>query len=472
MAKRTYGASSAYTQTALRNYEYDDEVDDASESDIVGKMTPVLGGNPVRPLIIVAVVLLVLFLALTIAYIYVVKFDKGLGESSADKAAEAFVTNITAEDNSALYAYVPRQLRTHPTLVDDGYMSMLKQLDEVYDVDVSNLDIVSSQDLSPERLEECKNTIKNLYDVDLDLSLAKSISMSVVYDTANDGLSADERKFDVDVVSIKNGFRWYVVPGLIEYNELTPTENTIAEIVEPESVPEVPNDVDSVVSEDVSDTTVDSLAKTGTTDVSSIVEKKTEIVKEVKELEPGKKVLSALKEGKFSYNDKDYIVPGKIEDFGDIFTIRYGHNGLEEDTEIMANYFVEKIPVSFIDSNYSHADLMVCLGNDTDEVIKAKDSLITCLGITWPQTAYEYQIYDYPLIYLPGNVTFGTTYDDVVELYGELTPAENASRVHLYSMNTKVYQIELNNEHNFLYLQFDNDKLVGMEWYYFDFNEY
>jgi hypothetical protein len=118
------------------------------------------------------------------------------------------------------------------------------------------------------------------------------------------------------------------------------------------------------------------------------------------------------------------------------------------------------------------APMHVHIGNPTDADIDISDGLITTLVMTTLDAGVK--TYD---VILPGNVTFGTNYEDVVKVYGDgiLTPYDatktkaKAYTDHLYLTGKDVYYVRLNNAHNFVYLGFDtNGRLSGIQWQYTD----
>ena len=123
------------------------------------------------------------------------------------------------------------------------------------------------------------------------------------------------------------------------------------------------------------------------------------------------------------------------------------------------------MPVVFTNVIYSKTGISVNISNPTNSPIDIYGGTISGLYLSIPSQ----DIYDYPDVYLPGNVTFGTDFTDVSRMYGGLEPyTGNDSNLKTYSSRAKIFVKSLNNEKNRVYFEFEDNKLVAIQYCYLD----
>lgn len=478
MAKRMYGSTAnidevnAHTDELVEDIVNNYVADDTS-SDSIG-----LELNLKSLGIIIGIGIAVIGLVASILFFYNIKYDANNGSKTSTEAVTNFVDNILS-DNKAMVSYVPRAIRSHSTLVDDGYISLYKQYASDYGMNITGTDILEETKVAPEAYSKYEDAIVNLYKDKVAVKDASLITAKISFLSKTTIPGAEGGYFEEYFVAIKSGAKWYVVPGLVHYLDLAPTDKIVATTPQNDSAN---SDTSEVATEYIEDSEVESDAESDTNDDTTELAKtdesdgdipeiiyRQEIIKPQVALEFYDKALSDLKKGKFTVDSVEYEVPADINSFEELFTINYGQNGLTDDLSLDSNFILRNIPVSFVNDDYSECQIGVNIGNTTDKEINVTEGSITTLQFIYPKSIREYQVFDYPMIYLPGNVTFGTAYEDVVKMYGELDKCLDVDGFVLYDHNVKTYRIALNNEHNYIYFQFFDNNLVGIMWDYFDF---
>ena len=376
------------------------------------------------------------------------------GGNTSQESIVGFITCLSDEDDSSMFSYIPSEIRNSGFLIDTAGLSDLQKIDEIFHIEFTAITITELVSLSD--LDNVTADIKAKYNVELRADEAVAARVSAKYEY-KDGLDVKSDVFSADLVSICLHGKWYVCPG----------------VSIPDGIFQMEPDNLNMESEDVI------VGENIPLDISSVdtLNYIAPVEKELIEIEPYRNALKDLKSGKVTIDDKEYVFPCSYLDMLDVIRLCYDNDvtsldSLTAKTSIKPNYILNNLPAVFTNLNYNMADLYVSIGNRTKDNIYVDAGDVTMFSIGIPKSPYSYQIYDYPMVVLPGNVTFGTSLSDVELVYGELKLCEDKSNVIVYSDTAVCYAIQLDNSHNFLYLQFEDFKLVSVQWYYYDFNAY
>lgn len=464
MAKRVYGNSDSNTNDKINDAksEFDDFDDDATILDLFyhkSKTDKPIALNSHKTskqssntgLIIIIVLLFAFIIVLALSLI---KNSKS-GAHSAQEAAVGFVTCIADNDKSMMYSYVPKVISNSDVLIDTEGIADFQKIDEQYNITFSSVNVAASNSISD--IKSVKSDIKAKYNFDIDLTKAEVVTIKADYKYTDEKSDIQSKEFKADFVVICMNNKWYVCPGLdIPDGVLESNASDSSDVLdESNTASESASELDSE-----SDASMSSYAQP--------------IAKDIVAVKPYKGALKDLQSGKVTINKKDYTFPCKYLDMTGLFILSFSKDTSSKDvltqkTAIKPNYILNKLPVVFSNLDYNMTDIQVSIGNRTQSNIEVDLGDVTMFYIGEPKSPYSYQIYDYPDILLPGNISFETSLSDAEKVYGKLTKCVDTSNAIVYDKDAVIYAVQLNNTHNYLYLQFLDDKLVAIQWYYYDF---
>lgn len=368
-------------------------------------------------------------------------FDEDNGAQSPDEAATAFVTAIDCSDDTLLNKYLPRAIRDSGFMADTMNISELRKLDAEHDITLSNIVIDNMSDLS-DRTGALESGLFSVYNKQVKISDARRINVTANMSYDVDG-SPHETQVSFNLISIKVNSKWYVYTGQQLSEDLDSADGDVVNILPAETM------------------------STGQTyDIVSTYIKP--VVKETRALNFSSSALDELTAGHMSIDNVEYVMPTSYESMMNLFIL--ADDMFTDETRVVKqNYILAHLPIVFNKLDYTMTDFDISIGNATNKDIDIKDGAITTLYIGKPD-----EIYDYPDIYLPGNVTLGTAYNDVVQMYGRLDTYEDNEALVLHKNCGVIYQLNLGgNERNHIYFEFDYDnKLVAIQYYYYDLNEF
>lgn len=444
MAKRVYGGdmSPVDSDKDLNKNVSDDKNDVVSSDTNISKS----GNHFVRTLVIILVILLLIGFGGMFFYKNI--YDMNNGASTPESAAIGFVQSISNDDSNQMLKYVPRKLRSDGIGSYSDDILDLRDLNEKYGLDISHVQVMSEVESLADNIQALDKGFMNVYGKTVNIKDAKQISVQALisYSIKN---STYQRSLTFDFICIKVDMKWYVYTAADSLSS------------------------DEAVTEESStenDKTTSNSEESSTEDVTNIDVGKVKTEKVDLNFYDGAK--SDLQAGKLKINDKEYTMPAKYKDMTDLFEL-IDDSIDKKDRLVKPNYILKTLPVWFVNKDYQMTDLTVSIANNTDKNIDLSDGLVTTLYIS------PVDPYDCPYVYLPGNVTFGTSYDDVVKMYGEKTLVPytgeddaNAKDIIKHSDSAKIYELKLNNVHNHVYLSFEDNKLVAIEYFYYDLGDF
>lgn len=458
MAKRTYGVS--YTEN-VPSESVDKTPLDTSVVNNAGKQSSSKKGTSNKVIATVALICSIIIIT-TVCLVTYKSMDVGFGASTPNAAAIGYVEAIAKEDTFDLQKYMPPQVRYTGYMANSYDVMALKILDENYNISLSNVRAVN--DSIKLDINTLINGLENVYNKRVNIKEASKMDVFAELSYEVDGeIHTDDITFNL--ICIKVGLKWYVYTG------------DLADVID--DMKSVDVAISTTVPSETSDETSEeeTISEVQDSDKQDMVIEYTEPeVVESRPIEEYDDVLSDLQNGHVEIDGKSYVFPTKYQSMTNLYTLV--DKAIEEDVRtIKPNFILKNLPIAFVNESYSKTEFYVSIANSTEEDIDVSDGLVTTVMIGSPKSKYDYQVYDYPEVYLPGNITFGSTYDQVKSLYGQLEEVTNDEKeenvVCPYGNISKLYKIELNeNKYNCLYFEFVDNELVALQWYFYDLNEF
>lgn len=393
--------------------------------------------SPKFQLWILVVIVAAALTALCVYFVAICRYDFQNGASTSGELVIEVAKSLDDFDYSKIERYVPRAIRNAGFISDSDAFAQFREQVKSEDYVLQNTVIESDEPFDD--LASLQSGLSATYGKNVNISAAKLVRVHLSF---KDG---DGKIVNViaNIIPIKVYHKWYLYTGeVVNYKEEPVEFLTIS-----------------------SDET--GKYETHTTDIS-YVEKKDiaeteEVVEPAVELDFYEDALSDLLAGKCVINDVEHTMPDDFSSFSDVFVLDENRMQSVKTTTLKRDETLGNIPVSFTDGTLPEIPVYVTLGNLSSEDIKLQDASITTLYVGTG---------DNPLgLLLPGNVTFGTSYTDVVKMYGDLDETKDAE--FRGELAESVYSLSLsNNKHNKIYFGFKDGKLVEIQWYYIDMTDY
>jgi hypothetical protein len=449
MAKRVYGAAKPVSDTAATgkepvaslSAEQKDNVDAVkAPKRNIGKTAAIIGSS-----VAVGAVCILSFWKLA--------YDGGYGGRSAKTVAVDFAQAVSA-DSDDMWTYLPRSLRGMQMASSESVWEVDAGKSQI-PITLSNLEVSDTKDLSSSA-SALEDGLKDVYGKSVNIRDAELVSLST---TVSFEVNDIEYSKDVnfDIICIKVGLKWYAYTGSnIDANNITLEPNIIPDEWYEDSSEDDTSEID--------DSSIDD-----TEDDSSGAD-----APEIPEVNIYDGVTDDVIAGKVTIDGVDYTMPADYSKFSSLFVLN--DNAIDDaDRVISANNILRYLPVTFVDSSYvqSRPYLMVDIANANGtggEDIDVADGVVTTLHIGKPTNSNIY-----PSVVLPGNVTLGTSYDDVLRVYGPQLISYTGDNEGIENLqlsdSVSIYQMRLGNDYNWLYLIFGSDNtLSAVRWYYYDLN--
>ena len=474
-------------------------------------------------LIVITIVAFVISSVLLYRYIRYDVYDNGYGFDSPEELVvtyfksygEEVVSINTAPYKDAKMTFLPGAVRNRGYGADNAHMNDLSRYDELYGVSFDSVQMVTDTPTdASDKITSFEQGLQDVYGVSVDIK--EACIMPVV---ARMRYTIDEQEYvqdiEMNIPCIKCGSgKWYLYSGTpyenLEAIELT-KESKVASTEEEAPTP---------------------------TDVP-VMEQRQEIEKVIPEIDPYDGAIDDLKAGNVGINGVACVMPMDYTDTLDIGFQADEDAILQEDRMVSPNWILKNLPVRFKSSDYDYMECRMDVGNVSDKTADISDCIVTTLYLGVPNT----ENMDYFDVCLPGNITFGSTLNDVKEVYGAdnlvyikdsssdpiLDPPSEAeiqatrtsydkytvtvdgkeqemnedefneyvqtysakheqevkdyekylaflnqdpeSDIILHSPSAHVYRVDID-EHNKIYLEFENYELVAIEWYYYDLSSF
>lgn len=422
-----------------------------------------------------AIIMSLAMIALAVMVVMVYVFDFGNGEKTPEDAAIHYAKAISEASDKDIQSVIPRKLRSLGYGAELDQINRLAGWKKTVNASLTDVKVLTVTDVS-DSIKALEKGVENVYGVTLEIEDAKYIDLSAIMSynrksdvdaedsTESDMSSATEAEIDMQkntkvytseinfpITVIKVKGKWYAYTASVE-------DIVIGDTPEEEETS----------SEDSSEQSTGEATSTETD--ATVVAKPPEIEIKSLDLDFYDGALEDLQAGKLTVESKEYTMPIVYKDFTDVLTIEEDIID-EESRPIKPNGLLVRVPCNYNNEEYAKAGLNICVGNATDTECDLLDGIVTTYYVGYPGQAF-----DYPSVYLPGNVTLLTSYDDVVKMYGELEEYTGSVNDKSYCKNMfitsdKIYCLKLNNVHNYIYFGFNADnQLIEIQYYYHDLN--
>lgn len=420
-------------KTVSKKTYYDDDLESDDFDDDLDK--GIL--SPKFQLWILVVLAAAALTALCVYFVAVFRYDFQNGASTSGDLVTEVAKSLDDFDYSKIERYVPRVIRNAGFISDSDVFAQFREQAKSENYILQNTVIESDEPFDD--LASLQSGLFATYGKNVNISAAKLVRVHLSF---RDG---DGKIVNViaNIIPIKVYHKWYLYTGEVVNYKGEPVEFLTISSDETGEYETHTTDISYVEKKDIAETE--------------------EVVEPAVELDFYEDALSDLLAGKCVINDVEHTMPDDFSSFSDVFVLDENRMQSVKTTILKRDETLGNMPVSFIDEALSKIPVYVTLGNLSSEDIKLQDASITTLYVG---------IGDNPLeLLLPGNVTFGTSYTDVVKMYGDLDETKDAE--FRGELAESVYSLSLsNNKHNKIYFGFKDGKLVEIQWYYIDMTDY
>ena len=368
--------------------------------------------------------------------LWVFVFDSGYGGSSAEEISDVYCEALIHKSDN-IWKCVPQAVRDKKFASSDTVWTHTPLFENYVfrDFDIKS---ESSRSLSS-TIDVLEKNFSEFYDSDISMDDAVAVTYTgTLYYAENNSDNQSDVTFDI--ICFKHGVRWYVytagITGLSNIN--TPPDTSGSTAADPED-----DDQSLPFSYDVP---------------------------AVKTYE---NVVEDLKSGYLEVDGNEYIVPDTYSSFSSLCLF---DNDLidKKDRTLSHGDVLVDLPVSFVNADYTGADVSVDIANNSSSDIDISKGTVNGFYIGKKSSSDE----KYPRVILPGNVTIGTSKTAIEYIYGNIFKCKKISDMpscvtEMYDNGeVSVFYMECNNEHNHIYFVFDSsDSLLGVYWSYFDLQQ-
>lgn len=370
-------------------------------------------------------------------------FDITGGESTPEQMAVSFVGSLTDSHPDAVLSYCIPKARQEGVLSDNMDITNIRRLSDERHISFLNRSIKSMDVLPENDVQALEQGIQELYGANVRIKDARRILVSTDMEWLDeDGVPQKEAK-ELTVIGIQVHMKWYVYTGR------PLSEADVMKIALP------------VTEEETETIDVD-------TPVLFAPEPEPEpFVREPRELLKKEGLRKELESGKVEIEGFEQVMPAPYENLKSLFVIKPGSEA--DGISLKPDEVLSNPPVEMVNDRYSQTGVYVSIANTGAEEVSLEEGMVVSLFLSVPDEKHD----GYPEVWLPGNVTFGTLYMDVADLYGDMEPyGGNNPRVEVFE-DTDIYSVQIGtNRHNRLYLYFREGKVWAMQWDYYDFNAY
>lgn len=379
-----------------------------------------------------AIIAVVAFITAVLVYfVATVRYDYKNGADTSQELVTDMAQWLNPLDYENMKQYLPRTLR------DEGFVSDLDEFaafrENYADYRYQNDSLVIVSDEVFTDTAQLEQGLLSVYGKTETIKEARLVQVNLRMIHGKD--TKDFVDVTVNMIPIKILHKWYIYTGApVSYKE------------EPVVFLTIPDKAEST-GEQIADI--------------SYVEKQPEPVPDETDVIPLNfydGALSDLLSGKFVMNDTEYVLPDLFSAFSDVFTLDKEALPASQSLTLSPDVILGNLPLHINDD--FDGKLYVSVANLSRESVLIQDASVTTLCISATE----------PLVLLPGNVTFGTSFLDVANMYGDLLPATDTQ--FKGTLSDGVYAIPLENKRNKIYLGFTDGKLVEVQWFYIDMTDY
>ncbi len=405
--------------------EYDDEDEDSSA------LRSVISG-------LVLFITTCMTIGAVVSAIAIFIFDFGHGMTNNDDLVTTIAKSLDDFSYGNISDYVPKEIRNSGFISDSDAFAQFREDDFKNEYELQSVTI--ENEIPYEDISVLQKGLTKVYNKQVPFTAARLNTVSLVL------TDKDEHTINVtaNIVTIKQHKQWYFYTG--------PVVSTDGEEIPFLEIQSDANDVTvSVPGNEYQVSYVEP-------DTAAIFDEDLKI-----KLDFYDGAEDDLKSGMLTIDGEEYVLPTAFEDFTDVIAVKSDKKSSLAHIILAKDETLNNVPVEFVSDEYKESLVELALGNLSNESQPYDKASMTTLYIGNTGTA--------PEVVLPGGVMFGTGLEDVQKMY-ESMHAVKDDDVFLGSLSEAVYAVDLSNKHNKIYLGFYNNKLVEVQWYYIDMNNY
>lgn len=377
--------------------------------------------------------------------------DAGFGFKDPEVLALEY-TETAFKSHGDIWDYVPKAVRD-TNMASFESLWMLVDESQGMNVKMENIKAEKSESISG-MISELEKGYEDFYGKTVKIKDAMKVTLSadISYNTPKLKYMSNTKDYnksvDFDVICVQIGSKWYVYTG---------------GHIDSDKISIVPENVFAIDEED--------LIPDPDLDYEGKPEPEEEYIPEIPEVDAYEGAASDLRAGRVTIDGAEFILPIEYSKLESVLKIK-ADVIKDEDRFIESGKILKNLPAAYVNEEYSAVAPGISIANPYDSAKDLTEGIISTLYLTKPISTTK----KYPEIILPGNITIGTTYDDVISVYGDdvlmTYDGKNDDITKLnYTSDVKIYTVDLNNDYNRLYLMFDVDnKLMAIRWQYIDLN--
>lgn len=434
LAKSSDDSAKSKKKIGLSKKLYDDADDIYDEDDEDD------GGSVIGLIIIIFLAILIFTAVGYFASVFVLDFGHG-AKDSYDLASK-IVSSTDDFSYAKIVDYVPQSIRNQGYLSDSDDFSKWRDLD--FALDYSLKDMAVDDAITLDTIDVLSHNLSRTYPGAfwiMNITDAELRHCTAVFESETDSITVD-----INVIAIKIGFKWYFYTG----PDVILDGQTISFFALPDNMESDDNDI--------TDSKYTISYPQQADDVFEDMDSE-----DLPELDFYEDATLDLISGKVSIDDVEYVMPVLMTDINDVLIFDTTHANYSASTSLMPNEAIKNYPVVFANDAYADNYIYASIGNLTETTQNISDCTLTtlCLG----------KQDELPDISLPGNITFGVSLNDVINMYKGLHVVDSDDDYAGVLADT-VYAVTLENSHNKIYFGFSNNKLVEIQWYFIDMTNY
>lgn len=413
-------------QSFLEHLMYDDDFDD---EDLDDDTKPVF--SPSLQLRISIILVVAAVTTILVYFVAIVRYDYQNGAGTSNELVTEVTTQLDHFNYEDMKTYLPRTMRSEGFVADSDEFAKFRELCDEDGYKLKNSAIVSETPFSD--IAQLEQGLFDVYHKKEHIIEAKLVQTDLLF-TNLDGTSL---RVTVNLIPIKILHKWYLYMG---DDVLYEDEPLVFLSIHDDSK----SDGSSV------------------TDIS-YVDKPEEIETEQVEVIPldfYENAKADLISGACIINDIDRTLPGLFSAFEDVFTLDKNKLPASQSLTLAQDEILGNLPIVFTNEIFKDTGIYVSVANLSRDTVLIQDASVTTLCISKGSV---------PVV-LPGNVTFGTSFSDIVKMYGDLQKTDDTQ--FQGTLSDDVYSLDLGNHRNHIYFGFKDGKLIEIQWFYIDMTNY
>lgn len=380
------------------------------------------------------IILSVAFVTSALVYfVAAVRYDYGNGASTGSELVEEIAGYMNSPDYDVIKRYLPRTLREEGFIPDSEAFAEFRSTYGAYHIGDYAV-------LSDDAFLDTAQLEQGLTDVYGKTESIREARMVTLRFCLSDGSKKEPVAATVSLIPIRILHKWYIYTGSpVSYEGETSEFLTIqAEALDTDG--QEAADISYVEKQEIPVTEADAVP-----------------------LDFYEGAAEDLLSGKFVLNSTEHVMPDLLSAFSGVFALEEDALPASQSRTLAQDEILGNLPVTFAEDMPEDMKLYVSVANLSKEPVHIRDANVTTLCISGGMGE--------PVLFLPGNVTFGTSFLDVANMYGDLKKSTEDEQFK-GQVSDAVYYVDLKNRRNRIYLGFRDGRLAEVEWFYIDMTDY